>query len=200
MVDLGSPAQTFGEGGRTERHDHEFLGIGRLPGSMRATVQDVHHRDGQHMGIDAADVAVERQTETQLAAALATARLVPRMALAPNLDLLGVPSRSIMFHVNGFLIGSIPTEQGIGDLVIDVFDGFQHTFAVVACFVAVAQFQRFVNAGGGAGRNCCPPPGTIRQHHFDFHGRVAARIENFLALINSIVVSIVFLQSLKQTY
>ena len=39
------------------------------------------------------NVSVEG-SPTEFAAALATARLVPRIALAPNLALLGVPSRS----------------------------------------------------------------------------------------------------------
>ena len=39
---------------------------------------------------------LNRDNPNSLAAALATARETPKMALAPNFDLLGVPSKSII--------------------------------------------------------------------------------------------------------
>ena len=43
-----------------DRHDHEFLDVDRVVG-MRAAVDDVHHRHGQHVRVGAAEIAVERQ-------------------------------------------------------------------------------------------------------------------------------------------
>ena len=46
---------------------------------------------------------------------MATARLVPSMAFAPSLDLLGVPSRAIMRKIDAALIEGIHFEQFIID-------------------------------------------------------------------------------------
>ena len=46
VVDLGAPAQAFGERRRAERHDHELLEVGRVLGVL-AAVEDVHQRHGQ---------------------------------------------------------------------------------------------------------------------------------------------------------
>ena len=46
--------------GAAHRHDHEFLDVDRVVG-VRAAVDDVHHRHGQHVRAGAAEIAVERQ-------------------------------------------------------------------------------------------------------------------------------------------
>ena len=49
MENFDAPAQGFVEIGRTERHDHEFLDVHGIIG-VRATVDDIHHRDGSVRG------------------------------------------------------------------------------------------------------------------------------------------------------
>jgi hypothetical protein len=60
VEDFGAAAQALGEARRADRHDHELLEVDRIVG-MGAAVQDVHHRDRQGRGRNAADIAVERQ-------------------------------------------------------------------------------------------------------------------------------------------
>ena len=48
MEDLGAGPQRFGEGRQAERHDHELLQVDAAVG-VRAAVEDVHHRRGQHV-------------------------------------------------------------------------------------------------------------------------------------------------------
>ena len=60
MIHLGALAQCLAEGGSADRGDHELLDVDAGVG-MRTAVEDVHHRDGQHVGVRAADVAEERQ-------------------------------------------------------------------------------------------------------------------------------------------
>ena len=62
VVGLGAPAQRLAERRRADRHDHELLQVDVVVG-VRAAVEDVHHRHRQHVGVDAAEVAVERQLE-----------------------------------------------------------------------------------------------------------------------------------------
>ena len=62
VVGLGAPPQRLGEAGRADRHDHELLEVDVVVG-VGAAVEDVHHRHRQHVGVGAADVAVQRQAE-----------------------------------------------------------------------------------------------------------------------------------------
>ena len=39
-----------------DRQNHELLDVDRIVG-MRAAIDDVHHRQRQHMGVRAADIA-----------------------------------------------------------------------------------------------------------------------------------------------
>jgi hypothetical protein len=62
VEDLGAHAQAFGEGLGAAGDDHEFLDIDGGVG-VGAAVDDVHHRDGQDVGVEAAEVAVEGDFE-----------------------------------------------------------------------------------------------------------------------------------------
>ncbi len=179
MVDLSAPAQAFSEGGRAQGHHHEFLGIGGLPGGVRAAVEDVHHRNRQHVGIHAANIAVQRQAEG-IGSGLGDSQAGAQDRVCAQLGFVGGAVQLDHGGIDGLLLESVPAEQGIGDLGVDVFNSLQHAFAQVAAFVAIAHFKRFVHAGGCAGGNGCPAPAAIRQDHFHFNGGVAARIENFL--------------------
>ncbi len=55
-------ADTFLEAACADRTDHEFL---EADGSVRmsATVDDVHHRNGEHVAVAATDILVEGKIE-----------------------------------------------------------------------------------------------------------------------------------------
>src|SRR5262249_8037144 len=59
---LRARAESFGERGKPEGYDHEFLDLEAVVGVL-AAVQDVHHRRRQDAGLGAAQVAPERQTD-----------------------------------------------------------------------------------------------------------------------------------------
>ena len=59
VVNFGTPAQTFTERGSAKRHDHEFLGVCRLPSSVFTTIQNVQHWDWEDMGMYTTNVSVE---------------------------------------------------------------------------------------------------------------------------------------------
>ena len=56
---FGDGAQAFAERRQTQRHDHEFLKINRRVG-VRAAVDDVGHRHGQHFGVRPAEIFEQR--------------------------------------------------------------------------------------------------------------------------------------------
>ncbi len=57
---FGAHAQGFRKLGRAVRDDHELLRVHRIVG-MRAAVENVHQRDGQQVGRDAAQIAIQRR-------------------------------------------------------------------------------------------------------------------------------------------
>ena len=71
--------------------------------------------------------------------------------------------------------------NGLGDAPIDIFDGAQHALAEVARLVAVAQFEGFVLAGGGAGGHRGAAARAVFEDDVGFDGGIAARIENLPA-------------------
>src|SRR5690606_1444451 len=58
MENLCSPAQCFGERRRTNRHNHKLLKRDWCI-RVRSTIDDIHHRDRQSIGIHSADVTVK---------------------------------------------------------------------------------------------------------------------------------------------
>ena len=60
VVDLGAPAQALGKAPGAHRHDHELLEVDVVVG-VHAAVEDIHHGRGQQMGVDTAQVLVQRQ-------------------------------------------------------------------------------------------------------------------------------------------
>jgi len=65
-----------------------------------------------------------------------------------------------------------------GEDGFDVFDGLEDAFAEVMAFVAVAELDGFVLAGGCAGGDGGAAEGAGFQDDVCFDGGVAARIEN----------------------
>lgn len=60
VVDLSTPTQTLCEALSANGHDHELLEVDVVV-CMNASVEDVHHRRGKRMSIDASEVLVERK-------------------------------------------------------------------------------------------------------------------------------------------
>ena len=67
---------------------------------------------------------------------------------------------------------------------VDVGDRLEHALAEISGFVAVAEFQGFVFAGGSAGRNGGAAERARLEKHVGFNGGIAARIED-LAGVNA---------------
>ena len=72
-------------------------------------------------------------------------------------------------------------EEGRSDVGVDVFNGLEHAFAEEARLVAVAEFDGFVFAGGGAGGNRGAADRAAFEVHVNFDGGIAAGIDHFAA-------------------
>ena len=104
------------------------------------------------------------------------------MALAPKLRFVRRAVGLDHVAVESALVGGVEAGDGFGDRAVDVGDGFEHAFAEIVRFVAVAQFDGFVLAGGGAGGNGGAAHGAAFEADVGFDRGIAAGIENFAAV------------------
>ena len=100
------------------------------------------------------------------------------MALAPSLLLFSVPSSSIIRWSKAGLIQGVHAGQFVGQHVVDVVHRLVHALAQEERLVAVAEFQRLVDAGAGPAGNRRPAERAVGQLHVDLDRRVSAAIEN----------------------
>src|SRR5205823_1164654 len=71
--------------------------------------------------------------------------------------------------------------DGIEDFAVHRGHRLLHPLAAITLLVAVAQFDRLVRAGRGAGGNRGATERAVLQHDVDLDGRVAAAVEDFAA-------------------
>ena len=178
VVRLGAPSQGFGETGRADRHDHELLEVDAVVG-VHATVEHVHHRHGQYVGIRPAHVAIQRKFE------LGRCRLGDRQARAE--DGIGAEAGLVVgavevaeFDVDHSLLERVEAAHRSGNLAVDVADSRAHALAEIPR-PAVAKFDRFVFAGRCARWHGRASDCAALQLDFDFDRGVAARVEDLTA-------------------
>ena len=178
VVRLGAPAQRLGEARRADGHDHELLEVDRVVG-VDATVDDVHHRHRQDVGIGPADVAVERDLQ------LVGGRLGDGEARAE--DGVGAEAGLVVCavelaegDVDGALSEGVGAAQLVGDLAVDERHGRGHALAAVT-LATVAELDGLVLTGRRTARHGGPPGRPARQHDLDLDGRVAAGVEDLPA-------------------
>jgi len=78
------------------------------------------------------------------------------------------------------LVESVFPDQGRGNLRLDVLNGLQASLAAVPRRVAVPEFDRFPFARRGSGGNDGRADRAVVLCDASLHGRIAARVENFL--------------------
>ena len=177
MEDFGAHAQAFGEGLGAARHDHEFLHVDGGVG-VGAAVDDVHHRDGQDVGVEAAEVAVERDAEG-IGGGTGHGHGDAEHGVGAELGLGFGAVELEQGVVDRLLVAGIQAAQGLGDGTVDVRNRLEDALAEVAPGVAVAEFEGFIDAGGGAGGDGRATEDTAAEADIGFEGGVAAGIEDF---------------------
>ena len=178
VVGLGAPAQRLGERGGADRHDHELLHVDVVVGVL-ATVEHVHHRHGQHVGVDAADVAVERHGQL-VGGGLGDGERHAEDGVGAEAALVVGAVELDEHAVDVALVEGVEAHEGVVDLVVDVGDGVEHALAAVAG-LAVAQLDRLERTGGGARRDDGPAGGAGLEDDLDLDGGVATGVEDLTA-------------------
>ena len=176
VVDLGAPAQRLGKRARAHRHDHELLEV-HVVVSMHAAVEDVHHGRGQQVRVRAADVLVQRLLSRLSSSLGAGQRRAEDGVRAQGTLVVGAVH---LQHdvVDEALIVGLDADERLGDLLVHVGDSIQCALAEIAALVAVAQLDGLERARRSARRHRGTAERAVFQHHFNFHGRVAARVQN----------------------
>ena len=176
MEDLDAPAQRLGKRRRSHRHHHELLEVD-VAISVRATVQDVHHRHRQRVRAGAAEIAVERELKRSGRGASSGHRN-RQDGIGSQPPLVGRAIERDHFGVERALVGGIHTDERRGDLGVHVLDGLQHALPLVALLVAVAQFNGLMLAGGRATGHNGPRAGAAIEKNFGFHSWIATRVKH----------------------
>jgi len=140
---------------------------------MGAAVDDVHERHGQHLGVHAAKVVIERQAEK-----------VRRGAGDGHGDAehgVGAQAR--------FVVGAVKVDEGGVDLYLaqgvladdvlrdvaeHVVHGLGNAFPLVAFGIAVAQLKGLARTRGCAGGHGSASGMSGFEGHFHFHSGVSA--------------------------
>ena len=170
MVDLGAHAQRLGERRRTDRRDHELLDVDVAVG-VRATVDDVEHRDRQHVGVGSADVAEQRQPGG-VGGGLGRGERDTEDRVGAELGLVvGAVQLDHRLVERALVVGVEAGERGT-DLVVDAGDGLEHALADVTV-TSVAELDGLESARGGAGRHRRAADRAVVEGDLDLNGRVA---------------------------
>ena len=144
---------------------------------MGTAVQYVHHRHGQGLGIDAADIVI-KAVAGGLGRGLGAGQRSAQNSIGAQTGLVGGAVYLNEHFINRSLIQNIQAQHGLGDLTVDVFHGHLYALAVVAALVAVAKLAGLVHSGGRAGGHSGPADGPVIQRDLYLHGGVAPGVQD----------------------
>ena len=193
MVDLGAPAQRLAEGGCADGGDHELLNV-NVGIRVGAAVEDVHHGDGQDVGVGAAQVLVEGKIRV-LGGGLGDGEGDAQDGVRAKFALVGGAVQVDHGLVDVTLVVGFLTDELGGDLLDDSVNGVLNALAEVAALVAIATLDGLERAGGRAGGDGRARSGAILEDDLNLDGRVTARVED-LACTNAFNNCHVILQSI----
>ena len=177
MENLCAHTQCFLPALCADGHDHELLDIDVRAGSVCAAIENVHHGNGQGLGVHAADVVIKALAGGFGCCACAGERYAEDGVCA-EARLVGGSVYLDEHLVDAGLIEDVQADHGLGDLAVYVLNCLADALAAVTALVAVAQLACFVHAGGCAGGNGCTADGAVIEGDLDLDGRVAARVKD----------------------
>ena len=143
---LGAHAQRLMEALRADRHYHELLNVHVRAGGVLAAVENVHHRHGQSLGVDAADVVIQADAGCG-GCCLRAGEGHAEDGVRAETGLVRGAVDIYEHLVNRGLIQHVHADQALGDLGIDSGHRFGDAFAQIAVFITVTQLYRFMRAG-----------------------------------------------------
>ena len=176
VEDLHSPAQPFAETAGTHGHHHEFLEVDLVVG-MRAPVEDIHHGNGKHFGIGAADITVKGQRRF-FGGGLGHGHTYGQDGIGAQFALVGRAVQLYHHFIDARLVGHIITQQGGCDIVVYMCNGFEYAPAQVFFLVAVAELNGLMHTGAGAARNGGTAQRAFVGYNVHFHSGISSGVQD----------------------
>lgn len=144
MKNLRPAAQCFGKVGRANRHHHEFLKVDAVVG-MNTAVENVHHRHRQQIGVDPADIAIEREPKS-VGGRLRRCKTDTKDCVRAEAGLVLCSVEGDQLLVERDLVLCIHANDGLGNRSVDRLDRLHDALPAPAALVIVAQFNSLVRA------------------------------------------------------
>ncbi|CAB4877104.1 unannotated protein [freshwater metagenome] len=141
MIGLDTPAKPLAIGLGTDWQDHEFLNIDIGVG-VGSTVNNVHHRHGENMGVRSTEITEQGQVGRQCGSLRDRQRDTENRVRAEFrlvVGSVGLDERS----VDRTLFARVESFDGFRENIDDGFDGLEYAFSAVSLHVPVAQFVCF---------------------------------------------------------
>ena len=173
---LRADPQSFRERIRPGGNDHELLQVERVLG-VRAAVDHVHHRHGQHMGTRPADPAEQRDARMRRPGLGGGERHAEnRVGAEPGLVLRSVELDQP--RVERPLVLGVEPHNSRRQLRIDIANGPENALAAIHALVAVAQLDGLELSGRRARRNSRASGRARLEHDVHLDRRISARVED----------------------
>ena len=160
MEHLCAHPQTFAERRSAHGTDHKLLESDRGI-TVRASVDDVHHRHRHDISVRATDVAIEGQLQI-VGGGLGYGQRYAEDGVSTELRLSRCTVESEHLMIDGTLFECRHADQGRSDHIVDILHGLEHAFATIALLVSITQFKGFMLTSRGARRHA----GTSNKSRF----------------------------------
>ena len=143
---------------------------------MSATVNNVHHRHWQDVGVRATNVAEQFQA-SRISSCLGHRNGGTENGVGAQPCLVRGSIQIDHGLVNEALVVGFDAAQCVSDLFVDVLNGLQHALTQVAV-TAVAQFVGLMHTSRRTGGDACCTVGTVIKEYFTLDSGVAAGVQN----------------------
>ncbi len=148
---------------------------------MSTAVDDVHHRNGEHISVGAADVTVQGHIQS-LGSSVCGSQRHAQDSVGTELALGGSAIEGKHLIVECALVEHIVTLECGSDYLVDIVNGLQDALATETALVTVAELECFVLTGAGARRNTCAAHNAVLKRNLNFHCRIATGIQNLTGM------------------
>ena len=115
---------------------------------MSTAVDDVHHRNGECVGVAATDIAVKRHAQS-LGSSVSSSQRDTQDSVSTQLALSRSTVESDHLIVQTALVEDAVTLQSGSDDVVDIGNSLQHALATETALITVAKLQGLVLTGAG---------------------------------------------------
>ena len=112
---------------------------------MGATIDDIHHRNGQSVSVRATDIAIQGDVES-LGSGLGNSQADTQDGVSAQFALGGSTIQLQHLHIDSTLVEHAITLQRGSDDGVYVLHSLQHALAAIAVLVAVTKLQSLVLA------------------------------------------------------